>query len=156
MLAAAKTAWKNKDPIAILITVIIAVLVFRWASKWIPKKLKEMRRANTLNQDGKNNATNDSGKTVDKNTIARSFRNAMNPSGLGWMFDIDGTNEEAIYQAARDSAGIFDQVASVYSDIYEGDNLLEDLSGELDGEELARVRELARLSGHQQKLIRLG
>lgn len=156
MIAAAKTAWKNKDPIVILITVIIIVFVFRWATNFIPKKLKEMRKANTLSKDGKNNATNDSGKTVDLNTIARSYRNAFNPSGILGFLEFDGTNEEGVYQAARDSAGIFDQVAAVYSNIYEGDNLLDDLNSELNAEELAKALELARLSGHQKKLIRLG
>lgn len=154
MKKTALTAWKNKDPIVILITIIIAVLVFRWVTKIIPNMLKDMRRANTISKDGENNATNAGGKTVDKNTVARSFRSGMNPSGYGWMFDIDGTDEDTIYQAASDSAGIFGQVSRVYSDLYEGDNLMNDLVGELDGEELAKVRTLAKLSGGK-KLIRI-
>lgn len=151
-------AWKNKDPIAILITIVIVVLVFRWASNWIPEKLKEMRRASTMGKDGENNATNDSGKTVDKNTVARSFRSGMNPSGYPGLFHVDGTDENTIYQAATDSAGIFSDVSRVYSDLYKGDSLLGDLTGELDGEELARVRQLARLSGYYRRLqlVRIG
>jgi len=125
----------------------VAYLVYRFLMGWIPDRLKEVRRSNTIAKDGKNNEQNASGETVDKNTVAALFRAGMNPSGYPSLFHVDGTDEEQVFKAAEMSAGIFSEIAKVYAALYNGDRLLEDLTGELDSVEMEKVRQLARLSG---------
>lgn len=64
---------------------------------------------------------------------ASVLRNAMNPSGYSWMMSFDKTNEEKIYETAKEITKL-DDVMAAYKKLYDSD-LLEDLQSELDTEE---------------------
>lgn len=68
---------------------------------------------------------------------AQQLKLGMNPSGFDWMFSLDGTNEEALFNAAK-SIDSFSKVQSFYSQLYPGRNLVEDLESELEGEALTK------------------
>lgn len=64
------------------------------------------------------------------------LKDAMNPSGIEWMIDIDGTEEEQITGAVTGLSR--DQATAVYNDylIYTGRDLIEDFNSELSGTDL--------------------
>ncbi|MEM6696751.1 MAG: hypothetical protein AAF599_00040 [Bacteroidota bacterium] len=129
--------------------VIIGAIIFflyRFVTTFLPKKLQEIRKANTEAKDGKNIVTNAGGNEVDLNTIAEMWWSGFNPSGMPSLFYWDGTEESLVMQAAKMSAGIFDKVAAVYATLHPGSRLLEDMASELDADELNQARTLAQLS----------
>lgn len=64
---------------------------------------------------------------------ATVLHNAMNPSGITWMRNMDRTDEEMIYSAARKITD-WNAVQLTYRNLYNRD-LLSDLQSELDTEE---------------------
>ena len=64
---------------------------------------------------------------------AMLLRNAMNPSGISFMMSFDQTNEDMIYDTAKQISNI-DEVIKAYRKLYNS-SLLHDLQGELDSNE---------------------
>lgn len=64
---------------------------------------------------------------------ATILRNAMNPSGVSWLMSFDRTNEDKIFETAKNIVKL-DDVMSAYKKLYD-DDLLKDLQSELDTEE---------------------
>jgi hypothetical protein len=64
---------------------------------------------------------------------------AMNPSGIGWLMETDGTNEDAIFYSLDGLTR--DQRTAVYNDylVYTQRNLLDDFNSELSGTDLTRA-----------------
>lgn len=67
---------------------------------------------------------------------AMTFRTAMNPSGISWLMSTDGTNEELIFDTAKQVTNL-DEVSSNYKDLYQS-NLLDDLQRELSSEDYSK------------------
>lgn len=70
--------------------------------------------------------------------LAQQAAAAMNPSGISWMRYTDGTNEETLYKVAdaiRAKKASWTEVANSYNAQYHR-NLIEDLTDELDSEDL--------------------
>ena len=61
---------------------------------------------------------------------AMLLRSAINPSGVSWLKQTDGTSEQDIFSIAKEITKL-DEVVSAYKDLYQ-DNLLDDLQRELD------------------------
>ena len=67
---------------------------------------------------------------------AMALRAAMNPSGIGWMQSIDGTNSEALYSAASQITDL-NQVQDEYKTLYQRD-LMDDLRKKLGADGLTK------------------
>jgi len=65
---------------------------------------------------------------------ATILHNAMNPSGISWMRSYDGTNNTAVFEAARNITD-WNAVQATYKKLY-ARNLLSDLQSELNTNEL--------------------
>ena len=66
--------------------------------------------------------------------LAQQYRTAFNPSGVSWLINADGTNEEAIEKLAFQTKGQLDEVARAYKERF--DELLTDrLRAELSSDE---------------------
>lgn len=63
------------------------------------------------------------------NALAQLYRQAMNPTGYGWTMSVDGTNEQLIFELARETAD-FTAVSVSYKTLYNSD-LSADLRKEL-------------------------
>lgn len=59
----------------------------------------------------------DKEETEDFNQIAQQYRSASNPSGIEFLIDADGTDEEAIERLAYQTKGNFQQIADGYDAI---------------------------------------
>ena len=77
-------------------------------------------------------------QTDDKPSVrqAMTLRSAMNRSGVSWMMSADGTNEQLIFDTARQISDL-DEVSKNYRDLYQS-NLLDDLQGELSAEDYSK------------------
>jgi len=70
--------------------------------------------------------------------LSVKFSAAFNPSGVSWMRAIDQTNEQAVFECARDlniNKIPWSMISSAYKGT-QGRELLSDLQSELDSEEL--------------------
>jgi hypothetical protein len=67
---------------------------------------------------------------------AMTLRNAMNRSGVSWLMSADGTNEQLIFDTARQITDL-DEVSKNYKDLYQS-NLLDDLQSELSAEDYSK------------------
>ncbi|MBN8823883.1 MULTISPECIES: hypothetical protein [unclassified Spirosoma] len=68
---------------------------------------------------------------------AIQFRQAMNPSGSGWLMSFDGTDTASILATAGQIKSFAD-VSQAYRALY-GDDLTSDLTNELSREDLAQL-----------------
>lgn len=73
---------------------------------------------------------------------ARSLNAAMNPSGVSWMRNIDGTNTEAIYEIGAQITAL-DKVEDYYKAQTEGRILFDDLTSEIGADGLQKFLALA-------------
>jgi hypothetical protein len=69
---------------------------------------QEQKLQNDPKTPGKSSAT----------AIASRLRNAMNPSGDSDLINADGTDEDAMYKAAWDAYGQWDEVVKAYAKLY--------------------------------------
>jgi hypothetical protein len=68
-------------------------------------------------------------------SIATALKIAMNPSGVDYMMDFDGTEEEPMYAVAKEThPNQWEEVVSSYSKLFNR-NLLTDLVSELGADE---------------------
>lgn len=73
----------------------------------------------------------DNNETQDVNQIAQQYRSASNPSGVSWMIDFDGTDEEAIDKLAYQSKNNFSAIANAYRQKFD-ETLTDRMRAELD------------------------
>lgn len=71
---------------------------------------------------------------------AMLLRSAINPSGVSWLKQTDGTSEQDIFSIAKEITKL-DEVVSAYKDLYQ-DNLLDDLQRELSLGDYQKVLQL--------------
>jgi hypothetical protein len=91
--------------------------------KLAQKLLLEYRKSSTQSQ-------------VDDSPSVRqaiALRSAINPSGISWFKSFDTTNVSVVMETAKSITNL-DQVIKDYSNLF-GDNLLDDLQGELSASE---------------------
>ena len=123
---AAKKVWSIK-PVRILIIVLIAWLFLRRPVKKFFKKIREKKF--------------DKAEHKDVNQLAQSYRAASNPSGISWMIDFDGTDEDAIEILARQTKGSLEEVASAYRQKFD-EALTDRLRKELDSDDFQKWRDI--------------
>lgn len=76
----------------------------------------------------------DKNETADVNQLAQQYRSASNPSGVSWMIDFDGTDEDAIEKLAFQTKNHFNAVASAYKQKFD-ETLTDRMRAELDTDE---------------------
>lgn len=121
-----------------------------WAGKILVGKIVEsIRQKREENQYYKpdNNTTN-AQKQALATQIATRFSAAFNPSGISWMRNTDGTNEQAVYMCARDLALNkipWSMVNTAYKGVM-GRDLIYDLQSELNSDELIKFNAILTAS----------
>tara|TARA_Y100000589_G_C27147351_1_gene627426 strand:+ start:766 stop:1176 length:411 start_codon:yes stop_codon:yes gene_type:complete len=80
-------------------------------------------------------------ESKDVNQIAQGYRSAANPSGVSWMIDFDGTDDEAIEKLAYQTKGSLDEVAQAYRQKFD-EALTDRLRKELDVSEFQNWRNI--------------
>lgn len=76
--------------------------------------------------------------TDNNSQLAIQLRQALNPSGAGWLMGSDGTDEDALFSLAPQlRGGIFQAVAQRYELLYRS-NLTTDLQNELSAPDLQK------------------
>ena len=96
-----------------------------------------------LNKDAAQNAADDSPEV--RQAIA--LRSAVNPSGVSFLKSLDTTNVSLVFDTAKTITNL-DSVIKAYKNLYT-DNLLDDLQGDLSGEEFQKFLNL--VSSNQKK-----
>lgn len=112
----AKKVLSNKY---VMIALVILVLLFFFRGR-----IRKMIRRRNEKKFDKN-------ETQDVNQIAQQYRSASNPSGVSWMIDFDGTDEEAIDKLAYQSKNNFNAIASAYRQKFD-ETLTDRMRAELD------------------------
>ena len=82
---------------------------------------------------------NETSKQTIASQLAVKFSAAFNPSGVSWMRAMDQTNEQAVFECARDmnkNKIPWSMVSGAYKGTI-GRDLLSDLQSELDSDEIA-------------------
>jgi hypothetical protein len=115
----AKKVFTNKY---VLMVLIILVLLFFFRGR-IRKMIKRRREKQF-----------DKNETQDVNQIAQQYRSASNPSGISWMIDFDGTDEEAIDKLAYQSKNNFPAIANAYRQKFD-ETLTDRMRAELSTED---------------------
>lgn len=126
-LNVAKKVLSNKL-VQIGIVVFLLFFIVRGGIRKIRAKIREKRF--NRNED------------KDVNQLAQQYRSASNPSGISWMIDIDGTDEDAIKLIARDTKGRLKDVASAYRLKFDGEALTDRLRKELDSDDFQHWRDI--------------
>lgn len=88
----------------------------------------------------KKRQTNAANSAVTKDAAANSaqlFRGFMNPSGVSWMRNFDGTKRSEILIEAKNVADLA-AVQKFYREMFDGADLLEDLRQELNAEDYTK------------------
>src|ERR1051326_3178131 len=75
---------------------------------------------------------------------AMSLRSAMNPSGFEWLRNMDGTNEESIFNTAKNIMNLED-VIKAYRRLYSGSSLMDDLKREMGTDSYLRLLNIFKL-----------
>lgn len=122
----AKKVLSNKY-VLIAIAVVVGYLFMRGKIKAFFKKRRE--------------AEFDKDEHKDANQIAQQYRSAANPSGVKWMIDLDGTNEEAIDRLAYQTKGTAKQVFDAYKLKFD-ETLTDRMRRELNAEDLQSWRNI--------------
>ncbi len=77
-------------------------------------------------------------KGDDISLLAVQIRQALNPSGITWIMDVDGTDEPLLYDAAKKITDL-SKVSTAYKNLYNSD-LITDLQNELDNTQLVQFQ----------------
>lgn len=78
---------------------------------------------------------------------AMLLRSAINPTGVSWLKQTDGTSEQEIFNIAKEITKL-DDVVNAYKDLYQ-DNLLDDLQRELSLDDYQKVLKLITSSANR-------
>jgi hypothetical protein len=95
----AKKVLSNKYVVIILV-LIAAIFVLKGGIKKVANYIREKRF--------------DKNETKDTNQLAQQYRAASNPSGVAWLIDMDGTDEDQIEKLAYQTKGNFKPIADTY------------------------------------------
>ena len=76
----------------------------------------------------------DKNETEDVNQIAQQYRSVSNPSGINFLIDADGSDEEGFKILAHRTKGNFKQVAEAYKLKFD-ETLTDRVRSELDSED---------------------
>jgi len=112
----AKRLLSNKY-IRIILLILVILFFFRGRIRKMIRQRKERQF--------------DNNETQDVNQIAQQYRSASNPSGVSWMIDFDGTDEDAIDKLAYQSKKNFSSIADAYRQKF-GETLTDRMRAELD------------------------
>lgn len=115
----AKKVFSNKYVLIVLLAIVI-LLFFRGRIRKMIKRHKEKQF--------------DKNETQDVNQIAQQYRAAANPSGVSWMIDFDGTDEDAIDKLAYQSKNNFSSIANAYRQKFD-ETLTDRMRAELSTDE---------------------
>ena len=116
----------NKKVITAIV-VIIVLLLLRGTIRRIIRKIRQRRF--------------DRNEGKDVNQMAQQYRSAANPSGVSWMINMDGTNEETIEKLAYQTKGSLQAVADAYRLKFE-ESLSDRLRGELSAKDYQNWRNI--------------
>lgn len=120
---------KNETLVVRFLVIIVAYFLLRSIVKRAAKKAAQEQVA--------------AGDT--NSLIAVEMRQAMNPSGTTWLMDFDGTETEALFNAARKATN-FSAVSSAYASLYDSD-LITDIQNELSVADFAQFQALIGKGG---------
>ncbi|KAA0992773.1 hypothetical protein [Dyadobacter aurulentus] len=104
---------------------IIAIVAYFILKKWAIKAATDKAKSELQSAGGNN-----------PNALATLYKQALNSSGYDWMFELDGTEEDLIYQLAAETTNykaVFDSYKSQYNR-----DLTADLQKELSATEYQR------------------
>ena len=90
-----------KDPK--VITAVIILIVALFFRKKIQAAVANVRAKGFDRKEGS-----------DLNNIVQQYRAAVNPSGVSWLIDMDGTDEDTILALAEKTKGRFQEIARAY------------------------------------------
>ena len=120
----AKKVFSNKY-VLITLLVLIVLLIFR-------KRIKKVVRNRQEKKFDKKEARN-------VNQLAQQYRSASNPSGVSWMIDFDGTDEDLMMDLAIQSKGGYKLIADAYKQKFD-ESLTDRVRSELDTEDFQSWR----------------
>ena len=126
---AAKTTTNFFSNRKVQIVLLILVLLFIFKKKirlWLKK-----RRQDKFDQN----------EARDVNQLAQQYRSAANPSGIAWMINADGTDEDEIERLGYQSKGILQPIANAYKLKFE-ESLSDRLRKELSPKEFQQWRNI--------------
>ena len=109
--------------VLLVLGILVVLLLLR---KTIKKGIEKIRE-NKFDRDS----------TEDPNKLALNARSAVNPSGIGWMVDFDGTDESALMDIGQrmKDMNLQEDVSKAYRLKY-GETLEDRVNKELDSEDL--------------------
>ncbi|TSE09999.1 hypothetical protein [Aquimarina algiphila] len=122
----AKSFFSNRK---VQIALLIIVLYFIFKKK-IKRLLHNMRQRRF-----------DRNEAQDVNQIAQQYRSAANPSGISWMINIDGTDEEEIERLGYQTKRQLQPIADAYRLKFE-ESLSDRLRKELSPREFQNWRNI--------------
>lgn len=122
--AGAKKVLSNKY-VLITLLVLIVLLILR-------KRIKKVVRNRQEKKFDKKEAKN-------VNQLAHQYRSASNPSGVSWMIDFDGTDEDLMMDLALQSKGGYKLIADAYKQKFD-ESLTDRVRSELDTEDFQKWR----------------
>lgn len=108
---------------------VVMIVAYFILKKWAQSAAADKARSDI--QDG---------GYLNANALATLYKQALNPSGYGPLIELDGTNEELIYQVAA-KTGNFRDVWEAYKKQYNRD-LTDDLQKELSSDEYAKFLQI--------------
>lgn len=134
----------------IAVSVVLLAVALFFAIRAIKKYLenKSFNDQDTVDNP-KTKAEREKNRKAYANIFANQLRTAFNPTGNGWMIDIDGTSTDAVMKVA---AGIkekevpFSYVAAAYNTAYKS-SLAAQLQSELSSTELSKFYATAGMQG---------
>lgn len=106
------------------VLIALIVIIGFWFFKGRIKRMMKNYRAKQF----------DKNETINANQLAQQYRSASNPSGVSWMIDFDGTDEDLIEKLAFQTKGGFDVVADAYHQKFD-ETLTDRMRAELDTDE---------------------
>ena len=115
----AKKALKNKY----VMTTIISIVAFFFLKGTVKKLIRKYRESRF-----------DKNETQDVNQIAQQYRAAANPSGISWLINTDGTDEDAIERLGYQTKGNLESVATAYKQKFD-ETLTDRMRKELSPDE---------------------
>ncbi len=115
----------RKVQIALLI--IVLYFIFKKKIKQLLHKMRQRRF--------------DKNEAQDVNQVAQQYRSASNPSGISWMINVDGTDEEEIEKLGFQTKGNLQPIADAYRLKFD-ESLSDRLRKELNPKEFQNWRNI--------------
>lgn len=113
-----------------VLTTIIVLVAYLFLKGRIRKVIRKFREKSF-----------DKNEAKDVNQIAQQYRAASNPSGISWMIDLDGTNEQAIDRLGYQTKGSFESITDAYK-LKFSESLTDRMRKELDADRFQNWRNI--------------